>query len=242
MAKYSKVAKHIVARIDADTSNRDAILQSVTTYTYGGDTKNALSLNQKGYKDSRKKGIVRAEDRLSKASVNPAAEKFFQSEVRKFEPKNLKDVIPGQALSVSVYATPKGGTHRIDKYEGSIQVGSTIYSESISDSQKDHILSSHATEIDKQFKAANEYLSSVKAGVQISKDQYTSILKTGKLPPELKRAGVSIPTTPKFFEARAMIQGNVCMNKTEGLAYPLFGFVSAAPQAAAPVVDMEATE
>ena len=48
------------------------------------------------------------------------------------------------SLSISVYATPKGGTHRIDTFSGSIQASDAIYIGNFSDAQKDQILKNGA--------------------------------------------------------------------------------------------------
>lgn len=48
------------------------------------------------------------------------------------------------------------------------------------------------------------------------------MLQTGKIPDALAQKGFRFTRPPKFFEARAMIHENVCMNRVEGIAYPTF--------------------
>lgn len=122
-----------------------------------------------------------------------------------------------------MYATPKGGTHRIDKYDGSIQVGGNIYTGAMSQSQKDRILSDHIPAMEKNRKELNVYLKeSVKSGVELTSAEYTLMLKTGETPAKLTNEGFTMKNKPRFFEARAMINGNVCVNKVEGIGFPTF--------------------
>lgn len=37
-------------------------------------------------------------------------------------------------------------------------------------------------------------------------------------------AGLSVTQAPVFFEARAMVHGNLCSNKCEGVGYPRFSY------------------
>jgi len=61
------------------------------------------------------------------------------------------------------------------------------------------------------------------------------MMKTGDIPQELKDTGFDWDVRPQFFEARAMVHGNVCSNKVEGIAYGRFKFQGKA-EAPAPVV------
>lgn len=163
-----------------------------------------------------------AEERLSPRSRNSLAEKFF-TEQTTHTPTHISKLVPGQTLGVSVFATPLGGTHRIDKFDGSVQVGGNLYVDkgigTMSEAQKDFILASHKPEIQKNLQSLNTFL---KSTVQLSEDEYVHMLKTHEVPEKLSLAGYSMKKKPVFFEARAMINGNVCMNKVQGLAFPTF--------------------
>ena len=76
------------------------------------------------------------------------------------------------------------------------------------------------SEIRKNLQELNTYLN--KNNLQLSEPEYVEILKTGETPDSLKKTGYEMLDPPRFFEARAMINGNVCMNKVQGIAFPAF--------------------
>lgn len=240
-AQYgSKTAKNILSFIKEDQSNRDEVLRAVNTYTYGGMSKNKGEINKKGYAAERKKTIA-AENRLS--SGNGAAEAFFASK-ETHTSQHINTFFPGQAMSVSVFATPKGGTHRIDKYDGSIQVGGRPYIDgengaTMSDAQKNHILEDHKSAVEKNRAELNTYLKDVvKTKIQVTHEEYILMLKTGKLPDTLTKERITLKKKPQFFEARAMINGNVCVNRVDGLTFPTIEAPKVPPQVViVPVID-----
>ncbi|EKD29706.1 MAG: hypothetical protein ACD_78C00311G0001 [uncultured bacterium (gcode 4)] len=233
-AQYgSKTAKKILLLIDSNPSNRDQVLQAINTYTYGSAAKNAKSINTKEYKKNRDKKTIAAENLLSPG--NAASEAFFASK-ETHTSQHVNIFFPEQALSVSVFATPKGGTHRIDKYNGSIQVGGRPYIDgekgaTMSDVQKDNILENHKSAVEKNRAELNAYLKDIaKVDTQLTLSQYTQMLKTWEIPEVLEAQKFTMTKKPQFFEARAMINGNVCVNRVDGLAFPTFQAPKLPPQ------------
>ena len=133
--KNSQVAKKILAYVGVAHEK----IMIINTFTYGGYGKNKTEFTKSDYQQARK-GTKEAENRL--APGNSAAESFFEAQ-EKHTSKNLKDIFPGQDMSSSVFATPSGGTHRIDKYPGSVLVGSEVYSENMTEAQKDRLIKEH---------------------------------------------------------------------------------------------------
>lgn len=97
------------------------------------------------YKNAHSQAVQNAEKRLDPKRWNSENEVLF-SQTEKHTSKPLSQIIAGQDLSVSVYATPLHGTHRIDKYEGSLSVSSKI-STNVSDAQKDALITEHSSRI-----------------------------------------------------------------------------------------------
>lgn len=126
MASKYQVARDLLLLVPSSTGagiqQRNTLLQAINTYTYGGTEKTTKSLNTQGYKKSRTDRVIAAEDRLSGAVSNPQAEAFFAGQ-SSHAPTHLRNILPGQSIGVSLFATPRGGTHRIDRYEGSVEVG-----------------------------------------------------------------------------------------------------------------------
>jgi hypothetical protein len=54
-------------------------------------------------------------------------------------------------------------------------------------------------------------------------EQYKEYLVTGNVS-KLGISGLTETKKPIFFEGRAMIQGNVCINRIHGIGYPVLGF------------------
>jgi hypothetical protein len=180
-------------------------------------------MSQEQYLKARNKkspdGTVASENKLSPG--NTAAEAFFETKTS-HAPKDLKNIYPGQDIASLVYATPKGGTHTIDRYPGSVTVSEYIYTGAVLDSQKNLLITRHTAAIAKNLKALNDQFK-----LTITPEQYTNILKTGVVPNELTQKGLALDKNPQFIEARAMIKdknGNVCANRTEAIIFPTFSF------------------
>jgi hypothetical protein len=193
-------------------------LQILNTFTYGAEkVKNATQVDKKWYEWARR-GTIDAEKRLAASRWNEVNEAAFVG-YDSHTPKQLSDIISGQELSASVFATPLRGAHRIDKYTGSITVSEHVSYNVVPD-QQEAIIGEHKGEIDKQIKKLNAFINN--AGVVIDDVEYAAMLKTGVIPEKLTKLGISFDKKPVFFEARAMAGGNICMNKTEGIGYPTF--------------------
>lgn len=220
--KNPTFGKQIQKYVKSDAS-RFKHLTQLTYLSKGIQAKKEISKTE--YNNARK-GVIAAEDRLAPDSKNLRTEGVFKNTL-KHTPKHISDIpdYTGQALSVSVYATPAWGTHRIDKYNGSIPVSSDIVplDKNTELKQIDRIISDHATKIEQQRVKLNKELFDGKEAV--TQADYTNMLKTGAIPSALTAQWLSfVPGKwPKFFEARAMIFGSICANKTEGIAYPMFG-------------------
>lgn len=129
----------------------------------------------------RTPGVIRAESVLGQ--WNAEAEAFFKNQ-SSHTATNLSDILPDQKLSVSVYATPKGGAHRVDTFAGSIQVSDSIYTKNFSDTQKDQILT-NATKNTQDAYAEFKKNFGIKFA-DVSLEDYTSYLKSGDLTKSMK--------------------------------------------------------
>jgi hypothetical protein len=196
-------------------------LQALNTYTYGArssmDVKNQSSVSAKEYNAMRTAGVLTAENKLGVS--NSDAEAFFKS-TASHTAKDISVMFPGMNLSVSVYATPKGGAHRVDTFSGSIQASDAIYTGNFSEAQKDQILKNGTKNTQVAYDLFKKDFGKVVAGVSLA--DYTSYIKTGTLPQSM--AGLSVKQPPVFFEARAMVHSNLCANKCEGVGYPRFSY------------------
>lgn len=196
---------------------------SQLTYLSKG-IQNNKEVSQKDYLAARK-AVIAAEDRLAPESKNTRTEAIF-ARSSKHTPTHITDIgeYAGQALSVSVYATPANATHRIDKYTGSIPVSGDIVplDKNTESRQIARIIGDHTVKIEQQRTKLNKELFDGKDTV--TQVEYMDMLKTGTIPTSLATLGLSFVAGkwPKFFEARAMIHGSICANKTEWIGYPQF--------------------
>jgi hypothetical protein len=225
-SKNSSVVRGIFSALDGkdkDLATHPERLQVLLTYTYGAkDVKNATSVDKKSYAQAHSESVKKEERDLDKDRWNDTNEAVFAA-VDQHKSVALSDLIKEQDLSVSVFATPKGGKHRIDRYEGSLSVSSRIVP-SVNEAQKDALIKEHASRIDKQVVNLKAFLTDRKmpGADMITSDSYRNMLKTGIVPAEWKSVGIDFYKKTIFFEARAMAAGNICMNKTEGIGYPTF--------------------
>lgn len=89
-----------------------------------------------------------------------------------------------------------------------------------------------------QLNKLNAYIkNNIPTATDIDMITYTAYLSTGE-PANLGVEGLALQPgrEAKIFEGRAMIAGNVCMNKIYGIAYPLFSLPGVSLQKADPVV------
>lgn len=208
------------------TENNPEQLAILNTFTYGSrGSKERSQFTQADYVKARR-GTTEAERKLAPESDNPEAEMFFLTQ-NNHTPKNLSEIYTDQALATSVFATPRGGTHRIDKYDGSITVSEHIFPGSMSDGQKNRIITDHKKSIEKQLTVLNTFLQPL--NIVVSSEEYIAMLKTGNMPPVLMDKKVNFLKKPQFFEARAMVNGNICANKADGIAFPTFTYDAVTP-------------
>ena len=200
-------------------------------------SRNQDNPTQAGADKMRTPDVLRAEERLAKSlgiTASSTAEGEFKVDAKgKHEAVQVSNSYPGQAITVSVFATPRGGYHRVDSYDGSIalsqkqvKVGDGEYKNQIIDSIAK---SAGKGGITKQVEALNVFLKQ-HAKSEVTTAQYVQFLKDGNV----KSLGVEGLTTQagkttQVFEGRSMIAGNVCMNRIHGIAYPLFELESTTP-------------
>ncbi len=213
-AKNSKVAQALYNKYKDNPEG----LAVALTYKYGGVEKlaNIDKFTKAQYGKSRESAVITAENKL--AGSNPTT-KEMEAEFKNLpshKATELNSLLPGQALAVSVYATPKGGAHTIDKFEGSIQVSQ--YTPDITSAKaKGEIFDRYAKTTNiKQLDALNKGLADNK---KLTMDEFRSLVVGGIVPSKLE--GINIIKPAQFKEARAMIQGNLCTNKVEVIAYPI---------------------
>lgn len=221
-AKKDKRIADILKKLDA--KNHPENLRVINTYTYGTEkVKNSDSVDKSTYSTARKATMV-AEKREWAGRWNQENEEKFAT-VENHTPKQLSELIPNQEISTTVFATPRvrdasgkvvdsRSYHRLDKYEGSIQVSSQILG--VNEAQKDAIMSDHAGEIRKKVAELQGFAKAEGKDVSvIDEASYKEMLKTGVIPDSWKSLGLEFSVKPQFFEARAMAAGNICMNKVE---------------------------
>lgn len=198
--------------------DRPEDLVTALTFKYGGrDRTRQGEASANVYKNAHTDGVKNAENRLTTHNKTTAeTEQAFRSHARHV-PTELSDILSGQALAVSVYATPKGGQHRIDKLSGSITVSNKIL-DITSVQAKSEIFDRHAVDNQKNLDAVNDFLRKANKPT-MNMVTYKAWVVEGQLP-----IGITpdmVTKEARFIEARAMIQGNMCANKTEAIAYPL---------------------
>lgn len=203
-------------------------LAVLNTYTYGtrqGKSKDILDTTT--YKAQRTPSVINAENKLGPA--NPSAEQHFQS-LPTHSRKDISQEFPSQRVVSSVYATPRGGTHRIDTYDASISI-SGVYTGDMSSAQKDAILARSGAIVQNQFDTIKKQFNTP---TSFTLEEYKAMLNTGTVSPVLEKAGFSWSTPPQFFEARAMVHGNVCANRVDGIALGRLAYKGSVQPSATP--------
>ena len=96
-----------------------------TSYMYGSTKSRAQQAYTQTYADKevRTKATISSEARLAKqlkisAHVNESELRVAQGE--KYTPVQASTFYPEQAMTITSFATPKGGLHRLDTYDGSV--------------------------------------------------------------------------------------------------------------------------
>jgi GH24 family phage-related lysozyme (muramidase) len=212
----------------------DNIASTGNTYTYGNaGTRSRVTPDQKGVDSMRTKGVLTAEARLAQGVgiTSQTSEDAFRAE--KYEPIQASAKYPGQEMTLAVMATPKTadgktGAHRIDTMDGSFAIHSVTVDLDVAargqvvDAMKS-LVKNERKGISEQVKLLNGFLASNDRG-SVTVDEYVAYLKTGKIEEFQSVKGLQLQEGKgtKVFEARAMIAGNVCMNRTYGIVYPAF--------------------
>ncbi len=193
-------------------------LVTALTFKYGSKTRNHQGeAGPRVYTGAHSNKVMNAENNLTNHNKTTSeVEKEFRSHTL-HKPSELSDLVSGQALAVSVYATPKGGTHRIDKMSGSITVSDKII-DITNKEAKSEIFDRHVVDNQKNLEALNAFLKSA-GKTEITMDAYKAWIVESVLPTGITQD--MVVANARFIEARAMIQGNMCANKTEVIAYPL---------------------
>lgn len=168
------------------------------------------------YKKSRTEKVLTAESDVMKnfagVDVSPNEDAFSKWE---HIPTNASNLFPEQAISTSVVATPKGGTHRLDHFNFSIDISSQTVDIN-SPELKQSLLNAYEWQVDSELQKINSTL-----WTEISKEDYKSMILWEKTPDSVV-PWLAFKAEPKFFEGRAMLKHNVCNNLTYWLAFPTF--------------------
>jgi hypothetical protein len=208
----------------------DSVASALLTYTYGYGKK----LDAKAILAKRTQGVIRAEQRLDKA-LSISGEDNEKALTQDTSAKKLSDIIPGQALTTAVYATPLGGIHQVNLYDASLQVLSTTRESYKPERSQvidmiDKKGGANAIALEKQFQEFQKYIEQLWAkNEKITKTNYITYLKEGNISIfEIPGLSASKPTQVKEF--RAYIAGSECINKGYVIGYPLFSFAGAPAQ------------
>ena len=231
-SKYKSLARSLKADI--------ANMSEWTTYMYGKrDSRTKEKLNQSNIDNKiRTKDVIRRENELASAAgitQGTSEENFRVDTIGYHEPIQVSQVpdFVGQSMTLSVFATPsviengkkKTGVHRIDTMDGSIAMSKQYVSIEKGEYRNQIIdatlkSTSDRVAIYEQVSKFNNFLQSQWAK-NITVEQYVDYLKSG----DTAVFGIEwlvADKTAKVFEGRAMIAGNVCMNRMHGIIYPQF--------------------
>lgn len=213
-----------------------------TTYMYGNDRSRAKEKYTQTYVDKnvRTPDVVRAEERLAKElgiSSGIDEKKFRMESDEKYIGQQASDIFSGQEMTISCFATPKWGLHRLDTYNGSVMMSNKnviiedpgykkqIIEATFENTAKDKGLYN-------QTKRLNQFLKAQGRTEMITPEQYKQYLINGNID-ALWVSGLQVQSGKemKIFEGRAMISGNICLNRLHGIVYPLFSLTGVVQQA-----------
>lgn len=203
---------------DGDGNFDTKKMQELLTYSYGSvEVKNMTwTVSESLYKKSRTEKVLTAESDVMKnfagVDISPNEDAFNKWE---HIPTNASNLFPEQAISTSVVATPKGGTHRLDHFNFSIDISSQT-ADINSPELKQSLLNAYEWQVDSELQKINSTL-----WTEISKEDYKSMILWEKTPDSVV-PWLAFKAEPKFFEGRAMLKHNVCNNLTYWLAFPTF--------------------
>lgn len=226
--KFKTLAKNLLMSFDD-------IAKTWTTYTYANRVDiGKEEFTQKDVNRVRTNKVIKAEKTLAQSvgiSESTDDAEFVSDDG--YKSKQVSELFPGQEMTLSVFATPKTGdgktwSHRIDSMDGSFAVHEKIVP--VAWDYKNQIIDATSGLIKNEKKAIlgqvgklNEFLRANKITQEVSPENYIKYLKSDNI------ANLWVPWLmlqpgkgTKVFEARAMIAGNICMNRTHGIIYPLF--------------------
>lgn len=232
---YQKLATRLLK--EKDTVD----MSTWTSYMYGSSESRAKQAYSQEYADKkvRTKATIASEARLAKqlGILVPVQEAGLKVGAReKYIPIQASGLFPGQSMTIASFTTPKGGLHRIDTYDGSVTMSSktNLITEQTEKASIIRAILSNTSEksgVQKNLKDLNSQLK-----LDIKMNQYITYLASGKIK-DLGVPGLILQPgkEPKVFEGRAMIAGNVCLNRLYGIVYPAFT-LGGVTQEVAPVV------
>jgi len=224
---------------------------SFPTHMYGSKESRAKQEFTQKYVDAhvRKVDTVRAEERLAKQSgiQNAAPESALKlNPAEKYTTTTTAEMFPGQEMTIACFSTPRLGLHRIDTFDASVVVSTkkvditdAAYKAEIVDSTLKFV-GPDTKGVLGQLKKLNLFLSSNEVKEPVTLAQYRDYLITG----DISKLGVEKLTAnkaPAFFEGRALIAGNVCVNRLHGIIYPTFS-INGKSQGIVPPPQIDATE
>ncbi|MDD2892140.1 MAG: hypothetical protein PHQ95_04190 [Candidatus Gracilibacteria bacterium] len=240
--KYRTLAKKLLAD--------KTPIETWSSYMYGSSESRSKQAYTQKYADEkvRTKATIHAEERLAKAlkiTLPSKGEEVFRiGKDEKFIPVQASVLFPNQEMTIACFSTPidfetkKKGAHRLDTYDGSVTVMSKTAL--VTDpAQKESIIRAILANTSEK-KAVQYQLDKLNSLIQgkgvVTMDAYISYLISGDIN-ILGVSGLSLQPgkESRVFEGRAMIAGNVCLNRLFGITYPSFS-----PQGMDSVVAMDA--
>lgn len=155
-------------------------------------------------------------------------------------------MFPGQEMTIACFATPSPGLHRIDTYDASVSISAkkvmitdAAYKAEIVESTIKNV-GPDSKGVLGQLKKLNAFLASNGVKEVVALDQYKQYLITSDIS-KLGVAKLTATKTPAFFEGRALIAGNVCVNRLHGIIYPSFE-LNGVTQGVTPPPQIDVTE
>ncbi len=195
-----------------------------TSYMYGTkETKSVDSPTQDAVNKIRNAKVLRAEQEIAKKTgidTQVSEDLFTIEKGKQYTAKQASEIFPWQEMTLSVFASPLGGYHRVDKFDGSIAMSEKYYP--IDEvGYKSEIVAAEKARVKSQYEKLVTWLWESKWTINLEK--YSEYLKDGKIG-RLGVPGLQIQEGKgtKIFEGRAMVAGNVCMNRMHGIVYPVF--------------------
>ncbi len=229
----------------------------LVTYKFGSRLGNSVDVGVDGSIDEKKlarlwserktRRVLEAEWKVAGNKGLPALSS--DTEFNSNSVSNLSGVFAWQSMSSLVISTPTGGPHMIDAIDGSFRILWTNIAID-GENKKWEILDAMEKQNTKwlhdRVKLLNDFLkkNNVKNGqtdATVDVTKYKEYIKTGDIS-KLGVWGLQVDTAAKFIEARACIQGNLCLNSMFSIGWPKFKLISSTHtvyEPAAVVVDVE---